>query len=238
MNQLLGSGKTIYATGGGAFKFEELIRKELQVELVKVDEMKSLQLGLTFILERVQNSAFEYTKECRYFTADIATLWPLFLVLVGSGVSIIKINGKESFQRVSGMIIGGGRRPHNLVGTLMGLANMLLGITDFEALLELSVKGDNGRVDSLIRDLATESLYGMKGEIISSSFSKAASAVGIQRRASFFDSPSKVTFAEHKDFNDADVAKSLVCMIASNIAHLSCLCSRLHNVTQYALPDF
>ena len=85
---------------------------------------------------------------------------------------------------------------------MMGLANMLIGVTDFEELLELSKKGDNGRVDTLMKDLAPDgsSLYGMKGEIISSSFSKAASGVAIKRSKSMFESSGKVTINENSDF--------------------------------------
>ena len=88
------------------------------------------------------------------------------------------------------------------IGTLMGLANLLLGTTDFEELLELSKKGDNGKVDMMIRDLysQTTSPYGLKADIISSSFGKAAAGIGIKRRKSFFDSPSKVTIDQTMDF--------------------------------------
>lgn len=47
------------------------------------------------------------------------------LVSIGSGVSMIKVNpvtGK--FERVSGTMIGG--------GTLVGLSNLLTGISDFD----------------------------------------------------------------------------------------------------------
>jgi type II pantothenate kinase len=46
------------------------------------------------------------------------------LVSIGSGVSIIKVNNFSSFERVSGTMIGG--------GTLLGLANLLTGVKDFD----------------------------------------------------------------------------------------------------------
>lgn len=49
---------------------------------------------------------------------------------IGSGVSIIKINNFDSYERVSGTMIGG--------GTLLGLANLLTGVNDFDRILELS----------------------------------------------------------------------------------------------------
>ena len=46
------------------------------------------------------------------------------LVSIGSGVSLIKVNSDNSFERVSGSMIGG--------GTLMGLSTLLTGVTDFD----------------------------------------------------------------------------------------------------------
>ena len=52
------------------------------------------------------------------------------LVSIGSGVSMIKVCPKGSFERVSGTMIGG--------GTLVGLSNLLTGINDFDTIIELS----------------------------------------------------------------------------------------------------
>ncbi len=194
VNKLLDGCQVLYATGGGAYKYEAVLKKELNVEIKKVDEMRAVQLGLTFVLEKVKDSAFSFLSECKYLSGEIGDLWPLLVVNVGSGVSMIKVSGANSFERVSGSMIGG--------GTLMGLANMLIGINDFEELFELSKKGDNAKVDMMVRDLygQTTSPYGLQADIISSSFGKAASGVGIKRRKSFFESPSKVTIDQTTDF--------------------------------------
>jgi len=53
------------------------------------------------------------------------------LVSIGSGVSMIKVNPTSGkFERVSGTMIGG--------GTLVGLSNLLTGISDFDQIIELS----------------------------------------------------------------------------------------------------
>ena len=67
------------------------------------------------------------------------------LVSIGSGVSIIKVNNFSSFERVSGTMIGG--------GTLLGLANLLTGINDFDTILSLSKQGNNNNVDMLVKDI-------------------------------------------------------------------------------------
>jgi len=43
---------------------------------------------------------------------------------------MIKVNDYGSYERVSGTMIGG--------GTLLGLANLLTGVNDFDRIIELS----------------------------------------------------------------------------------------------------
>ena len=64
---------------------------------------------------------------------------------IGSGISIIKVNDNGSYQRVGGTMIGG--------GTLLGLANLLTGVKDFDTINELAMKGNNAGVDMLIKDI-------------------------------------------------------------------------------------
>ena len=59
---------------------------------------------------------------------------------------MIKVNPQSGkFERVSGTMIGG--------GTLVGLSNLLTGISDFDTIIEMSQKGDNSGVDMLVRDI-------------------------------------------------------------------------------------
>ena len=53
--------------------------------------------------------------------------FPMLLVSIGSGVSIIKVNNFNEFERVSGTMIGG--------GTLIGLSNLLTGNREFEKII-------------------------------------------------------------------------------------------------------
>jgi len=83
-------------------------------------------------------------------------------------VSIIKVNNYNSFERVSGTMIGG--------GTLLGLANLLTGINDFDTILEVSKKGDNNKIDMLVKDIYGENspFKELKGDLLASSFAKVA----------------------------------------------------------------
>lgn len=67
-------------------------------------------------------------------------LFPYLLVNIGSGVSIIRVDGPGEGQhtRVSGSSVGG--------GTFWGLCRLLTGRRDFDEMLELSMQGNNANV--------------------------------------------------------------------------------------------
>lgn len=66
------------------------------------------------------------------------TLFPYLLVNIGSGVSIVKVEGDGKYERVSGSSLGG--------GTFWGLCRLLTGCQNFDEMLELSARGDNSKV--------------------------------------------------------------------------------------------
>lgn len=61
-------------------------------------------------------------------------------------------------------------------GTLLGLANLLTGVKDFDTILALSSRGDNSNVDMLVKDIYGDaSPYSeLSGDLIASSFAKVA----------------------------------------------------------------
>lgn len=61
---------------------------------------------------------------------------------IGSGVSILRVDGPSDFERVGGSCIGG--------GTFMGLARLLTDARSFEDALSLGAKGDRNKVDMLV----------------------------------------------------------------------------------------
>ena len=120
--------------------------KEFDLKILKHDEMESMVLGFNFLTQHAKDSQFTYVEgEGKQFLPDVEEPYPKLLVSIGSGVSIIKIDGFDSFQRVSGTMIGG--------GTLLGLSNMLTGINDFDTILSLAEQGDNKEIDMLVRDI-------------------------------------------------------------------------------------
>lgn len=55
--------KRFYLTGGGAYKFNDLITKELEVDIVKISEFESLAKGLDFLNKNKIDSSFFYSKK-------------------------------------------------------------------------------------------------------------------------------------------------------------------------------
>lgn len=150
-----------------------MIEQELSplgIQIKKHDEMESLVNGMSFILNYAKQPAFTFKEtEGRSFLAKKETTqFPKLLVSIGSGVSIIKVNTFSSFERVSGTMIGG--------GTLLGLANLLTGVNDFEKILEMSRRGNNNNVDMLVKDIYGDNspFKDLNGDLIASSFAKVA----------------------------------------------------------------
>lgn len=165
----------IQVTGGGAFKNHEIISslledksafgEEFKMELVKNDEMKSLVKGMIFLQDNVNNSWFTFTEaEGKIYHSDESNVFPRILVSMGSGVSIIKINSNDSFERISGTMIGG--------GTLVGLSNLLLNVKDFSKIQKLSKVGDYSVVDTLVGDIYEGRYENLDKDTVASSFGK------------------------------------------------------------------
>ncbi|KAL6182431.1 hypothetical protein ACLB2K_043852 [Fragaria x ananassa] len=192
----------IKATGGGAYKYADLFKERLGVGLDKEDEMNCLVAGANFLLKAIRHEAFTHMEGQKEFVQiDQIDLYPYLLVNIGSGVSMIKVDGEGKFQRVSGTNVGG--------GTYWGLGRLLTKCNSFDELLELSQRGDNRTIDMLVGDIyggMDYSKIGLSASTIASSFGK--------------------TISENKELEDyrpEDISLSLLRMISYNIGQISYL---------------
>ncbi|KAL2519536.1 Pantothenate kinase 2 [Abeliophyllum distichum] len=202
-NQAPASDKNIIkATGGGAFKFADLLKEKLGIILDKEDEMDCLVTGANFLLKAVHNEAFTYMDgQKEYVQIDQIDLYPYLLVNIGSGVSMIKVDSDSKFERVSGTSVGG--------GTFLGLGKLLTKCKSFDDLLELSHQGNNRVIDMLVGDIyggMDYSKIGLTSTAIASSFGKAISKE-----------------RELEDYRPEDMARSLLRMISNNIGQIAYL---------------
>ncbi|PON98966.1 Type II pantothenate kinase [Trema orientale] len=192
----------VKATGGGAYKYADLFKEELGIYLDKEDEMDCLVAGANFLLKAVHEEAFTYTDGRKDFVQiDHDDLYPYLLVNIGSGVSMIKVDGDGKFERVSGTNVGG--------GTFWGLGRLLTKCKSFDELLELSHQGNNRVIDMLVGDIYGGMEYskiGLSSTAIASSFGKAIS-----------------DNKELTDYSPEDISRSLLRMISNNIGQISYL---------------
>eukprot|EP01006_Ploeotia_vitrea_P056719 TRINITY_DN68121_c5_g2_i1.p2 TRINITY_DN68121_c5_g2~~TRINITY_DN68121_c5_g2_i1.p2 ORF type:complete len:400 (-),score=53.88 TRINITY_DN68121_c5_g2_i1:2509-3708(-) len=199
--------KQVFATGGGAFKYERLL-KELHVEFNKVDEMQSLVDGLRFICSEKygpKQEVFYYpSPDAERTYVDSKQLFPCLVVNIGSGVSVLKIEADGSYKRCGGTSQGG--------ATFLGLCRLVSDANTFEEAMNLCAQGDNTQVDKLVGDI-----YGGSYTNLGLSSSVVASSLG---KLAVMDSP--------KQCNRADVCLSILRMITQQIALLGINIARQH----------
>ncbi|XP_030493715.2 pantothenate kinase 2 [Cannabis sativa] len=192
----------IKATGGGAYKYTDLFKQRLGVTLDKEDEMDCLVAGANFLLKAIRHEAFTHMEgQKKFVQIDPNELFPYLLVNIGSGVSMIKVDGDGQFQRISGTNVGG--------GTYWGLGRLLTKCKSFDELLELSQRGDNRTIDMLVGDIyggMDYSKIGLSASTIASSFGKAISEN-----------------KELDDYRPEDISLSLLRMISYNIGQIAYL---------------
>ncbi|KAL8137915.1 hypothetical protein V2J09_003916 [Rumex salicifolius] len=207
----------VKATGGGAFKFADVFKEKLGVGVDKEDEMDCLVAGANFLLKTVHHEAYMYADGRKEFVQiDPDDLFPYLLVNIGSGVSMIKVDGDGQIERVSGTNIGG--------GTFWGLGKLLTKCKSFDELLEMSHQGNNRVIDMLVGDIYGGMEYakiGLSATAIASSFGKVIS-----------------DDRELDDYQAEDMARSLLRLISNNVAQIAYLNALLHGLKRIFFAGF
>uniref|UniRef100_A0A5S6QEF7 pantothenate kinase n=1 Tax=Trichuris muris TaxID=70415 RepID=A0A5S6QEF7_TRIMR len=203
------SSSTVCATGGGAYLYGKACQ-ELSLKFNKLDELHALVAGIQFILQH-------NPEECYYIVNPLNAEWkqvtlreqlqpPYLVVNIGSGVSILAVDDKQTFRRVSGTSLGG--------GTFQGLCCLLAGTESFEEALESAAKGDNLKVDKLVRDIygGDYKAFNLSGTTVAASF---GNMIHAEKRA-------LVTCD--------DLSRSVLVALTHNIASLTLLCARIEKM--------
>ncbi|KAI1092896.1 fumble-domain-containing protein [Rostrohypoxylon terebratum] len=157
----------VMATGGGAYKYYDRIRQRLDVDVLREDEMECLIIGLDFFITEIPREVFTYSEtDPMHFASPNANIYPYMLVNIGSGVSILKVSGPRTYERVGGTSLGG--------GTLWGILSLLTPAESFDEMLDMAAHGDNAKVDMLVGDIygTDYGKIGLKSTTIASSFGK------------------------------------------------------------------
>ncbi len=163
-----------------------------------------------------QNDSFKPTHIDQWWTSKkvhrnnvvASNLYPYLLVNIGTGVSILRVDGPRKHERISGSTIGG--------GTYWGLCRLLTGSDSFRDVLDLAMKGDPSKVDMLVGDIygcnsnALEKI-GLPSDIVASSFGKLVTK----------QNPSE-------GIKEEDLARALLLMVTNNIGQVAHLNAKLH----------
>jgi len=213
------STKVIKATGGGAHKYKDLISRKLFVRVDKQDEMQCLINGCNFLLRHVPNECFHFeskNEQPNFIFKNMIgeNLFPYLLVNIGSGVSIVKVEGPSQYERIGGTSTGG--------GTFWGLGSLLTNAKGFDELLEMASEGKTKNIDMLVRDIYGQaySEMGLPEDLTASSFGKAAKS-------------SRDNGTSDKDrFRPQDIAKALLRMISNDIGQIATLYALLHGLNR------
>lgn len=189
----------INITGGGSYKYQELLQK-FPLKFNKYDEIQCLIKGLNYSLLNFDNEVFTFDwkeKVANYCNIN-SNIFPYLLVNIGSGVSIIKVNSNNSFERITGTSLGG--------GTFWGLVKLITNMDNFNEIENMSDNGDNKNVDLIVEDIygGDYKEIGLPGYVIASNFGKVGTNIT-------------------KYPNNNDIVKSLLYMISDNICQIAYL---------------
>ncbi|XP_042591206.1 pantothenate kinase 3-like [Cyprinus carpio] len=208
---------TLCATGGGAYKFEDDFRTVAGLELQKLDELDCLIQGLLY----VDSVGFDGHPECYFFQNpsdpencvkrpfSLENPFPMLLVNLGSGVSILAVYSKDDYKRVTGTSLGG--------GTFLGLCCLLTGCETFEEALEMAAKGDSTNVDKLVKDIygGDYERFGLQGSAVASRYRQICHMIFNLK----CDSISK-----------EDLARATLVTITNNIGSIARMCAVNENI--------
>ncbi|SCU98794.1 LAME_0G00584g1_1 [Lachancea meyersii CBS 8951] len=229
------SNVRIVATGGGAYKFHDLLCREFPdvLEITRLDEMECLIKGLDYFIHEVPEEVFTYNdlEGEHKVVPEHAKVYPYMLVNIGSGVSILKVDSPAQFTRVGGSSLGG--------GTLWGLLSLITGAKTYDEMLSWAHGGDNTHVDMLVGDIygSNYGKIGLKSTHIASSFGKvfqraATTTTQIDSVPHSNDSETSTDNIQlrNRKFNNSDISKSLLYAISNNIGQIAYLQAKIHNV--------
>lgn len=210
-----GLGENVHkvpTAGGGAHKYASLFEESLGVILVPVDELAVVVMGISWMVRRVKEEVYWLDAEAsptatrRYL--EPTSLFPFLLVNIGSGVSIVRVDGLEDFTRVSGTALGG--------GTFWGLCNLMTGCDSFSDAMDLAAAGDASSVNLTVGDIYGGDYTLPNGGVLPASLS-----------ASFF---AKAGQSKVRTLKNSDIARALDQMVSQNICQLAYLNAQIQGM--------
>jgi type II pantothenate kinase len=173
--------ETIVVAGGFAKKLQDLfISKGVTVR--SQCEISALVRGLCFCAREVPDQCFvlrpgvgDKLSSDRWLNATREPIaggglnFPFLICNIGTGVSLVKVEGENKFSRVGGTALGG--------GTFLGLCRLVTGVESFDEALELAEGGDERKANMTVGDIVGGDnlrLLGLPQDATASFFAKTA----------------------------------------------------------------
>ncbi|KAI0980314.1 hypothetical protein GJ496_005185 [Pomphorhynchus laevis] len=190
----------------------------MQLRWVKCDELDTLIKGIHYLASKCPNECYQFEIEhIKYEDRRKLTKkrffydkpYPYLLVNMGTGVSILRVDGQYEYERVFGTSIGG--------GTFLGLCKLLTGATSFEEALQLALNGDSNNIDTLVKDIygGDYKRFNLHGNVVASSFGNIGKNMALSEEASI-----------------EDLAKTTLVTILNNLTSIVCLCAKTMDITK------
>ncbi len=192
-----------YSCGGGGAT-EKLPQRRSGTTDGEQDTFRNMRMRhIVGLIDQIDASERVY-----YGLDRLKASYPALVICIGSGVSILKVDGPSKFERVSGSSIGG--------GTFLGLCRLLTGANDFDMALDMASEGDSDAADMVVGDIYGRGYnkFQLNSDTLASSFGK----VGMS------EDP-------RSNLSDSDISKSLVIMITMNIGQVAYLNAKLHDTS-------
>ncbi len=147
----------------GAFgKF--LNENDLKIE--DIDKVMFTGVGSSFLKDELYGIKCEKVDEFLAIGLGgkyLSGLDKALIVSMGTGTAYISVVG-DNIMHEGGTGVGG--------GTLLGLANKMIGVRTFDNIIELAEKGDIKNVNLTIGDISKNKISNMQGDITASNFGK------------------------------------------------------------------
>jgi len=160
-----------------------------------------------------------WSRKVRRDAISYASTYPYLVVTIGTGVSILRVDGPQKFERISGSTIGG--------GTYWGLIRLLTDVENFDGVMKLAARGDPCKVDMMVGDIYGENSdalkkLGLPADVVASSFGKLVAK----------DDPAS-------GLKQEDLARALLLMITNNIGQVAYLNAKLAKTSRiYFVGNF
>ena len=159
--------------------------------------------------QKMKMDEWWWSRKVQRDSISYSASYPYLLVTIGTGVSVLRVDGPRKYERISGSTIGG--------GTYWGLMRLLTDVESFDDAMTLAEVGDPSKVDMMVGDIygtnsdALEKL-GLPANIVASSFGKLVAK----------EEPAK-------DLTQEDLARALLLLVTNNIGQVSYLNAKLCN---------